>query len=73
LALEEYSSGLVDMMTLLESQRRSYDARSALLEVSTQRLLNRVNLYLALGVDIEIENDPSPAMDQGWFVSSSVN
>ena len=73
LALEEYSSGLVDMMTLLESQRRSYDARSALLEVSTQRLLNRVNLYLALGVDLGIENHPNPAVDQGWFVSSWID
>ncbi len=49
LALEEYTSGIVDMITLLESQRRSYDAQSALLEISNQRLLNRVNLYLALG------------------------
>jgi NodT family efflux transporter outer membrane factor (OMF) lipoprotein len=49
LALEEYTTGIVDMITLLESQRRSYDAQSALLQISSQRLLNRVNLYLALG------------------------
>ncbi len=49
LALEEYNAGIVDMITLLESQRRSYDAQSALFQISTQRLLNRVNLYLALG------------------------
>jgi len=49
LALEEYTAGIVDMITLLESQRRSYDAQSALFQISNQRLLNRVNLYLALG------------------------
>ena len=49
LALEEYNAGIVDMITLLESQRRSYDAQSALLQISNQRLSNRVNLYLALG------------------------
>jgi NodT family efflux transporter outer membrane factor (OMF) lipoprotein len=49
LALEEYNAGIVDMITLLESQRRSYDAQSALLQISNQRLANRVNLHLALG------------------------
>ena len=49
LALEEYNAGIVDMTTLLEAQRRSYDAQSALLQISNQRLINRVNLYLALG------------------------
>ncbi len=49
LALEEYNAGIVDMTTLLEAQRRSYDAQSALLQISNQRLVNRINLYLALG------------------------
>lgn len=53
LALEEYSSGLIDMITLLEAQRRSYDAQSSLLLVSSQRLLNRIALHLALGGDIK--------------------
>ncbi len=49
LAFEEYNAGIVDMTTLLEAQRRSYDAQSALLQISNQRLINRVNLFLALG------------------------
>ena len=49
LALQEYNTGIVDLITLLESQRRSYDAQSQLLQISNQRLVNRINLYLALG------------------------
>ncbi|MEE8428484.1 MAG: TolC family protein, partial [Gammaproteobacteria bacterium] len=49
LAMEQYRAGLVDIITLLETQRRSFDAQSALIETSNQRLQNRVGLYLALG------------------------
>jgi len=49
LALEQYRAGLVDIVTLLESQRRSFEAQSALIETSNQRLQNRIDLYLALG------------------------
>ncbi len=49
LAMEQYRAGLVDIITLLEAQRRSFDAQSALIETSNQRLQNRVGLYLALG------------------------
>lgn len=65
LALEEYTTGIVDMITLLESQRRSYDAQSALLKISNQRLLNRVNLYLALGgaFSENVANRPTPLND----------
>lgn len=49
LATEQYRAGLVDIITLLDTQRRSFDAQSALIETSNQRLQNRVGLYLALG------------------------
>lgn len=55
LAFEEYNSGLTDMITLLEAQRRSYDAQSALLQISSQRLLNRIALYLALGGNLRAQ------------------
>lgn len=49
LAEADYLTGLTDIVTLLESQRRALDAESSLLELNKQRLQNRVNLYLALG------------------------
>ncbi|WP_250655783.1 efflux transporter outer membrane subunit [Alkalimarinus coralli] len=49
LAFDQYQSGLLEFITVLESQRRSFDAQSAEIEVRNQRLQNRINLYLALG------------------------
>ena len=49
LAEEQYRRGLVDIVTVLESQRRVFDARRALLELQNLRLQNRIDLYLALG------------------------
>ncbi len=49
LAENDYMSGLTDIITLLEAQRRAFDSENSLLELRKQRLQNRVNLYLALG------------------------
>nr|VFK50059.1 MAG: efflux transporter, outer membrane factor (OMF) lipoprotein, NodT family [Candidatus Kentron sp. TC] len=49
LAMEEYRQGLSDIVTLLSTQRRKFGARSSLLSAAKQRLITRVNLYLALG------------------------
>ena len=49
LAQEDYLAGLADIVTVLESQRRVFDARRALLELQNLRLQNRIDLYLALG------------------------
>ena len=49
LALDEYTRGLVGIITLLDSQRRTFVAKSDLIEVKNQRLQNRTRLYLALG------------------------
>ena len=68
LALEEYSAGLIDMITLLESQRRSYDAQSALLQISSQRLINRISLHLALGGDLKNPPvKPEPITESFFF------
>ena len=53
LALEEYGKGLAGIITVLESQRRSFNAQSSLIQVSSQRLQNRLDLYLALGGDFD--------------------
>ncbi len=49
LAENNYISGLTDIITLLDAQRRAFDSENNLLDMRRQRLQNRVNLYLALG------------------------
>jgi NodT family efflux transporter outer membrane factor (OMF) lipoprotein len=50
-AERDYSEGIdgVDILSVLESQRRANNARSALIRLQNERLQNRVDLYLALG------------------------
>lgn len=52
-AWERYQRGLTDIITVLDSQRRAFEARTALINARTSRLVNRVNLYLALGGNFE--------------------
>lgn len=56
-AWQRYEKGLTDIITVLESQRRAFDSRSAYIEARNLRLINRVNLYLALGGDFGPEPD----------------
>ena len=51
LALDQYQSGLINYTTLLESQRRWFDAQSNLIDLKNDLLQNRIALYLALGGD----------------------
>ena len=59
LAWQQYQRGLVDIITVLESQRRAFTAQSSLLSVINNRLANRINLYLALGGDFAQADDSS--------------
>ncbi len=56
LAERQYDSGLVDYITLLETQRRSLTAKSDLIAVRRSRLDARTNLYLALGGGFEMND-----------------
>ena len=49
LAYGLYQRGLVGYITVLESQRRAFDAQSSLIRLHNQLLQNRVALLLALG------------------------
>ena len=49
LALADYQRGLVEIISVLEAQRRSFDAQRSLISVQNERLQNRLDLYLALG------------------------
>lgn len=53
LASANFERGLTDIITVLESTRRAFDARSNLLAITNQRLQNRLDLYLALGGDFD--------------------
>ncbi len=57
LAAEQYRSGLVEYITLLEAQRRAFDARSTFIQGRNQQLQNRIDLYLALGGDFLSDQD----------------
>ena len=63
LADDRYRSGLEGYVTVLESQRRSFDAESALISVRRIRLDNRVDLYLSLGGGFDRYQDPELASE----------
>jgi multidrug efflux system outer membrane protein len=50
-AERDYSEGIegVDILSVLESQRRANNARSSLIRLKNERLQNRIDLHLALG------------------------
>ncbi len=49
LAVYSYRNGLIEILTLLDSYRSTFNAQTAYLAVKRQLLSNRINLYLALG------------------------
>jgi outer membrane protein TolC len=57
-AEEQYRSGLVNYITVLESQRRALLARSELIAVRRARMDARVDLHLALGGGFTLEEIP---------------
>ena len=53
LAEDRYRGGLVDIITVLSSQRSALDSQSNLLTVRRERLDTRIDLHLALGGGFE--------------------
>lgn len=51
LALEQYRAGLTNYNSLLEAQRRWFNAQSNLISLRNALLQNRISLHLALGGD----------------------
>ena len=49
LAEDRYNKGLTNLTTLLNAQRRAYDAESQLISIKRQRLGARIDLIIALG------------------------
>jgi outer membrane protein, multidrug efflux system len=59
-AEQRYAAGLADYLSVLESQRQAFEVESQLLDARRQRLIARVDLYLALGGDTgEAEREPN--------------
>lgn len=57
LSFAEYQNGLVEYTTVLEAQKRSYDAQSSLIEIKQELIANRIQLHIALGGDFA-NSDP---------------
>lgn len=51
LSFEQYQSGLVSYTTVLDAQKRAFDAQSTVIQLKKQLLTNRVKLHIALGGD----------------------
>jgi len=58
-ALKNYGQGLATILTLLDAQRRSFNARSELIGVKRTQLNTRVALHLALGGDFRQSSMPA--------------
>ncbi len=56
-AERQYQAGLVDYITVLETQRRSLNSQSELITVRRERLEARVNLHMALGGGFDLNDE----------------
>ena len=54
-ATRDYSQGIIEILSVLEAQRRAFNARSRMISFQNERLQNRISLYLALGGDFATE------------------
>ena len=52
LAWDQYTSGIINIVTVLESQRYALTAKQSAIEARNARLQNRIQLFLALGGDV---------------------
>ena len=50
-SFEQYQSGLVSYTTVLEAQKRSFEAQTTLIKIKNQLIANRINLHFSLGGD----------------------
>ena len=64
-ALVQYDVGLIDFTNILLIQQNQVSVERDLLSLRNQRLANRINLYLSLGVDESISADREGAASPG--------
>ena len=56
-ATRDYSQGILEILSVLEAQRRAFNARSRMISFQNERLQNRIALHLALGGDFSTPQD----------------
>ena len=61
LAFDQYMRGIVTYTTVLESERRAFDAQTTLIQLKNQLIQNRADTFLALGGVINSEYFPEIA------------
>ena len=64
LALEQYRAGRTDLLTVLESERRSLNARSTLIEGRRLQLEARIDLFVALGGGFDANGSHGSGSDE---------
>ena len=52
LAWDQYTAGLINIVTVLEAQRRALNAKQGYIDARNGRIQNRIKLFLSLGGDI---------------------
>lgn len=57
IAQDRYQAGLLSIIDLNQVRQQYFNTRSQLVDVRTQRLRERINLYRALGGDIGLEDE----------------
>lgn len=60
LSFEQYQSGLISYITVLDAQKRSFEAQTTLIKIKNQLIANRINLHFSLGGDFttpSLENE----------------
>ncbi|MDG1750042.1 MAG: TolC family protein [Thalassotalea sp.] len=57
LSFEQYQSGLVTYTTVLDAQKRAFDAQSNLIQIKNRLIANRIQLHLALGGDFTVSEE----------------
>jgi NodT family efflux transporter outer membrane factor (OMF) lipoprotein len=63
LSFEQYQSGLVSYTTVLDAQKRSFDAQSTLIKIKSQLITNRINLHFSLGGDFTAKPIETKSLD----------
>lgn len=64
-----YREGVSDILNLLSAQQNAYEAQTQVIQIQQARLINRINLGLALGMNVEtgVNNKANTAIKKWEF------
>ena len=78
-AYRDFSEGTVDILSVLEAQRRAFNARNAMISLRNGRIQNRIDLHLALGGDFDtppsasVEEQVAASVEQGVSLKANLS